>query len=68
MICIYRTDNITKADLIKAQLESFGIPTYVKTNDASGAMPYLRSINLVEVCIHPDDLEEAKQILEKQRN
>lgn len=64
MICIYRTDNISKADLIKAQLESFGIQTFVKTNDASGTLPHLRFINLVEIFIGEEDLEKAKQVLQ----
>lgn len=64
MICIYRTDNPMKADLICAHLKSIGIFTSIRSHDASGMMPHLRSIQPLEIWIPKERFELAKEILE----
>jgi len=68
MICIYRSDNTIEADLIKSHLESFGISTYLKTNDASGTLPQLRFINPIEILVHNKDIEKARKILQERES
>ena len=63
MICIYRTDNSMRAHLIVSQLESAGITTFVKSNDASGTMPHLHAVNPIEIFIHEDDQKLAMSLL-----
>lgn len=69
IICVYRTDNPTRADLIKSHFESEGITTYIKSNDACGTLPHLRLLHAIEIMISEKDLKLAKAILaEREKN
>ena len=62
-ICILDTRDILEAQLIQSKLESFGIPSELRTNDAGGTLPHLRNIQGTQLYISEKDIEKAKEIL-----
>lgn len=63
-VCVYKTSNPTKADLIKAHLEGAGIPCYLRADNAGGTLPYLNLVNEIAVIVHYEDKERALKIVQ----
>ena len=64
LISIYQTYDSFKADMIKANFEAEEIFCYLRSNDASGTMPYLGfSEGGTDIMVREEDVEKAKEIL-----
>jgi hypothetical protein len=63
LICVYRTDNEMRANLIKSHLESSGIMVSIFSNNASGMLPHLSAINPIEIMIKEEDKDKAITII-----
>ncbi len=63
ILCIYKTHDLTEADLIKAQFEANGINCFLRTDNGGGALAYLTVTNGVSIMIHKDDETSALDIL-----
>lgn len=66
IICIYNTLNSTEADLIKALLESAGIPCYLRSDNAGGTLPYLTLVNGIGIMVNQEDKDQATKIIHDQ--
>jgi hypothetical protein len=64
IICVCQVSNSMQANLIKAHLESEGIPCYLKSDDAGGAMPQLTYTNGIEIMVKENDRNEAMSIIQ----
>lgn len=64
IICIHKTYNSQTADLLKARLESAGIPCYLRSDNAGGSLPYLTALNGIGIMVRAEDEEEAAEILD----
>jgi len=66
IICIYKTLDSFKANLIKSRLETDDIFCIVHTNDASGTLPHLQFLQGgIEILVHKDDLKLAQEIMKE---
>lgn len=64
IICIHKTYNSQTADLLKARLESAGIPCYLRSDNAGGSLPYLTALNGIGIMVQAEDEEQAGEILD----
>ncbi len=62
-VCILDTQDLDEAHLVKAKLEHNGIFCALRTNDAGGMLPHLRSAQGVQIYISEKDVEKAKSLL-----
>ncbi len=71
-ICILNTQDVFEATLAQSKLASYGIHCEIRTNDAGGMLPHLRTVQGTQLYISEKDIEKAKEILEdfpsKQKN
>lgn len=61
--CILNTQDIFEANLVQAQLESYGIHCDLRTNDAGGMLPHLRIMQGIQLYIDKKDVKKAQEIL-----
>ncbi len=54
-----------EAELVRARLESNGIPAVVQADDAAGTIPNLAFTRGIKVFVRPSDLEQALEVLER---
>jgi Putative prokaryotic signal transducing protein len=64
MICLQVVRDRTKAELIRAHLESAGIECQLRADDAGGTMPHLTLAFGVEIRVREEDRALATEILE----
>ncbi len=65
-VCILNTQDIVKAELAQATLESNGIPSELRTNDASGTLPQLRFSQGIQLFVSKEDEQKSKEILKQE--
>lgn len=64
LISIYKTFDTIQADIIKSHFEAEGIYCFIRSNDASGTMPYLGiSQGGADVMVREEDLEKSRELL-----
>jgi hypothetical protein len=62
-VCILNAQDIFQASLAQSKLEAYGIFSELRTNDAGGMQPYLRSSQGVQLYVSEIDIEKAKELL-----
>ncbi len=67
-IIIYKTYDSIEADMVKAQLESEGIPSFLKSDNAGGMLPQLTAINGIEIIVRKEDEQRALQVIQDRLN
>ena len=65
-VCILDTKELSKAQLAKAKLESKGIFSELRTNDAGGTLPHLRFAQGTQLYVSGKDLQKSREILRKE--
>lgn len=63
-VCILNTQDVFEAMLAQSKLASYGILCEIRTNDAGGMLPHLRTAQGTQLYISEKDIEKAKEILE----
>ena len=64
-VCILDTNDLTKAQLAKSKLESNGIFSELRTNDAGGVLPHLRLLKGVQLYVSKENSEQSLKILKE---
>ena len=64
LVTIYTSYDSVEADLIKAQLEDAGIPNFLKSDNAGGALPHLTMMTGIQVMVRNEDEQQATQIIQ----
>ncbi|MGD2168677.1 MAG: DUF2007 domain-containing protein [Chlamydiota bacterium] len=62
-VCILNTKELMQAQLAQAKLESHGIPSELRTNDASGLLPHLRFTQGIQLYVSKENLEQSIELL-----
>lgn len=66
LVCVFKGDAF-EAEVVKARLESEGIPAMIMNNSLSAVMStYSLMAGPISVMVNPQDEIQAKQILEEQ--
>jgi hypothetical protein len=66
LITIYQTNNPFEADLIKSYFSNENVFCFLKTNDASGVLPYIGfTQGGTEILVRQEDLEKGKELLQQ---
>ena len=65
-ICVFRTFDVFKANLIKSCFDKSNIYCFVKTHDASGVLSHLGlTQGGIELMVLKKDLEKCKKIIDQ---
>lgn len=62
-VCILDTKELIKAQLAQAKLESYGIYSELKTNDAGGLLPHLRWAEGIQLYVLEQDLDRSLEVM-----
>ena len=65
LIVLGTYNSLTEANLVKARLESEGIDSVVRSDDAGSMTPTLITVRGVQVLVRDDDRAEAMEVLER---
>ena len=69
LVQVYRARNEGEAQIIKSKLESFGIPSLLKSHSAFSALPFaVDGLGEVKIMVAEENAEEAKAILAEEQN
>ncbi len=66
LACIGTLSNSAEAALLKARLESAGIPCFLKSDDAGGVLPQLTFSNGIEILVHRENVDAALTFLNEE--
>ncbi|NGX60344.1 MAG: hypothetical protein KR126chlam3_01517 [Chlamydiae bacterium] len=67
IISVHKVYDSMEADLIKMQLELEGIDSYLKSDNAGGALPYLTMTTGIEIMVRREDALRANKVI-KEKN
>lgn len=68
LVCIYKVYDSIEAELIKSHLESEGIMSFLKSDNAGGSLAYLNSILDIEIIVLKEDVEKALEIIQHRKS
>jgi len=64
LVCIFRTYDVFQANIIKSKLNDLNIYCFLKSNDASGTLPYLNlTQGGIEIYVPERDLIKSQKII-----
>ena len=63
LVSIHKVYDTIEAELIKSQLESEGIASFLKSDNAGGSLSYLTSTLGIEIVVRKEDAEAAYKII-----
>ncbi|MBS0656105.1 MAG: DUF2007 domain-containing protein [Verrucomicrobia bacterium] len=63
IISIFKTYDATKADLVKALLDSADIECFLRSDNAGGVLTHLTLINGIDVMIREEDQQKAAALI-----
>ncbi len=65
MICIFEANSHIEAELVRAELQGFGVQSYLISDDAGGVLPQFTFTNGTKVMILKEDKDKALEILKE---
>lgn len=64
LISVYKVYDSIEAELIKGQLESEGISSFLKSDNAGGVLSHLTITSGIEIIVRKEDAERAYGIIQ----
>ncbi|MCC5831943.1 MAG: DUF2007 domain-containing protein [Chlamydiales bacterium] len=68
LISVHKVYDSIEAELIRGQLESEGIASFLKSDNAGGSLSYLTTISGIEIIVRKEDAERAYVIIQDRRS
>ena len=63
LVCIHKVYDTVEAELIKSWLDSEGIASFLKSDNAGGALSYLTFSLGIEIVVRKEDAEVASRLI-----
>lgn len=68
LVSVHKVYDSIEAELIRAQLESEGIASFLKSDNAGGSLSYLTTTTGIEIIVRKEDVKRAYEIIQERQS